>query len=107
MPIDSKRFCHWVAFAGVLAGCGDESALDPPLTPPTTCPAPSRRVADRCIEPGVADDGCPAGTLGLEDGSCRPAGIGAGECGEGFEHDGDVGCEPILPLARRAPRDAW
>lgn len=40
---------------------------------------------------------CPAGELLADDGvTCLPPGISAGECGAGFEHDGDVGCEPIL-----------
>lgn len=61
------------------------------------CPPAAREIGDRCIEPGVQDDGCPAGTLGPGDGSCRPAGIVAAECGQGFVHDGDVGCVPVLP----------
>ena len=41
---------------------------------------------------------CPAGELLADDGvTCLPPGISAGECGVGFEHDGDVGCEPTLP----------
>ena len=47
--------------------------------------------------------GCPAGELELADGSCRAAGIAPDECGDGFEHDGDVGCEPILPDEPCAP----
>ncbi|RLB63901.1 MAG: hypothetical protein DRI90_05855 [Deltaproteobacteria bacterium] len=88
-----------LALATLLAmgtsGCGEDTESVSP--PPSFCEPPNRIVGDACIEPGVQDDGCPAGTLGLDDGSCRPAGIVAGECGEGFEHDGDVGCEPILP----------
>jgi len=60
------------------------------------CPPPDRLVAGECLPPGIQDDGCPAGTLGQADGSCRPAGVPAELCGPGFEPAGD-GCEPILP----------
>ncbi|HZO12164.1 MAG TPA: hypothetical protein VFB62_02870, partial [Polyangiaceae bacterium] len=59
--------------------------------------APNRVIGDRCLAPGVQDDGCPAGTLGLEDGTCEPAGIPPQLCAAGFEADGQRGCEPILP----------
>src|SRR5262245_38986218 len=88
---------------GLLVGCAGADAL-PASAPPEeerSCEPPTRLVGDACIEPGVADDGCPAGTLGLEDGSCEPAGIQSGMCGKGFVHDGDVGCEPILPSCPR------
>jgi hypothetical protein len=78
-----------------LLACGHEETAEPA---PFACPAPSRAVGDACVEPGVQDSGCPAGTTSLADGGCRPAGIMEGECGDGFTHDGDVGCTPILPL---------
>jgi hypothetical protein len=84
-----------------LAGCGSEndgkagqSGSDGGAG---ECTPPNRLVGDACREPGVQDDGCPAGKLGLEDASCRAAGIPAAMCGEGFQPDGDVGCIPILP----------
>jgi hypothetical protein len=40
---------------------------------------------------------CEPGTLEQEDGSCLAAGVPEDGCGEGFEHDGDAGCAPILP----------
>jgi hypothetical protein len=67
------------------------------------CPPPSRVVGDRCLAPGVQDDGCPAGELGLGNGACRPAGIPAELCGEGFVHDGDAGCDPVLPAEECPP----
>jgi hypothetical protein len=90
----------FASFACVL-GCAGEVPAD-------GCVAPSRLVdssgsaadggsADRCIPPGVQDDGCPAGTLGLADGTCQEAGVPPELCGEGFEADGKQGCEPILP----------
>jgi hypothetical protein len=81
--------------SGLLAAVGC-SETTPPVD---TCPPPNRLVAARCLEPGVQDDGCPAGTLGLEDGSCQPAGVPPELCAEGFVHDGDAACEPILPAA--------
>src|SRR5262245_50775857 len=74
-------------------GCGNERAEPPP----SECLPPNRLVAERCLEPGVQDDGCPAGTLGVDDGSCQPAGVPPELCAEGFEPDGNMGCEPILP----------
>lgn len=40
---------------------------------------------------------CPAGEKPLDDGSCQPAGVPADRCAVGFEHDGDAGCDPVLP----------
>jgi hypothetical protein len=94
-----------VALVGTLAlvvaviGCSDGHDSPPGEPPqPEACLPPNRLVAEVCLEPGVADDGCHAGTLFVEvDGSCRPAGMLPEDCGEGFVHDGDVGCEPVLP----------
>jgi hypothetical protein len=86
-----------VALMG-LCGCGggDETAGEGPVE--EECLAPARVVDERCVEPGVADNGCPAGTLFTEaDGSCRPAGMLATDCSEGFAHDGGFSCAPILP----------
>jgi len=87
-----------VLLVAALCGCGgEETEPTTTSTAPDDCPAPSRVTSDgRCLEPGVQDDGSPAGTLGLDDGSCRPAGIPAELCGDGFEPSGDR-CEPILP----------
>jgi Right handed beta helix region len=40
---------------------------------------------------------CPPGELSDGDGACLAPGIAETECGQGFTHDGDVGCQPILP----------
>lgn len=81
------------------SGCGGGgSDVEPPqAVPPHECLPPSRVVGDRCLEPGVQDTGCPAGTLGVDAESCQPAGVPAELCAEGFEPDGKMGCEPILP----------
>ncbi|MBW2527438.1 MAG: right-handed parallel beta-helix repeat-containing protein [Deltaproteobacteria bacterium] len=100
-----------LVLVGCLVGCSDEPALVPTGSGggvdgggaggggggSDDCPAPGRWVGERCLEPGVQDDGCPAGQLGLEDGSCRPAGVTPELCADGFVHDGDVGCAPVLP----------
>lgn len=80
----------------LLAGCN--ASESEPIASETTpaCLPPTRLVGSACLEPGVQDNGCPAGALGLEDGSCLPAGVVA--CADGFVHEGD-GCEPILPAA--------
>jgi len=62
-----------------LLGCTDDEQSDPivlPPTPPEACAATERE---------------------LPDGSCISPGIAADACAEGFVHDGDVGCEAILP----------
>ena len=64
---------------GALVGCGSEDVVpsddeeEPP--PPAVCERPNRLVEDRCIEPGMQDDGCLAGTVLQPDGSCAPAGV--------------------------------
>src|SRR5262245_27770702 len=98
MPV--TRILFGLSMACVLASCGGE-ADDVPVES-TSCAAPNRVVGDRCIEPGVQDDGCAAGTLGLGDGSCRPPGASAEACAEGFVHEGEM-CVPILPTERCAP----
>ncbi len=40
---------------------------------------------------------CEPGELELDDGSCQPAGVPDGACGQGFSSDGDSGCVAILP----------
>jgi hypothetical protein len=90
-----------VALFVVAALCGCDSEAETPAPPiaPTSdaCPAPNRFVDERCLEPGVGDDGCPAGSLAREDGSCVQAGIVPEQCGEGFEPTADMSCEPVLP----------
>jgi hypothetical protein len=43
--------------------------------------------------------GCEPGTLELDDGTCRSAGMTAEDCAEGFVHDQDA-CRPVLPAHR-------
>jgi hypothetical protein len=59
----------------VLAGCGGAETEAPPPGPPS------------CAIPEV----------GLPDGSCIRPGIPPDGCLEGFVHDGEYGCAPVLP----------
>jgi hypothetical protein len=63
----------------LLSGCGDASKGGPDGgggSPPTICEI---------------------GSVSGSDGSCRPAGVAADSCGDGFEHDGSAGCSAVLP----------
>jgi hypothetical protein len=86
------RLFRFGILAVLASGCANES--EPALA---SCTPPNRVANDRCLAPGVQDDGCPAGTLGLPDGSCQPAGVPPELCADGFEPDGDVGGEPVVP----------
>ncbi len=90
----------WRRLAAVFVlgslSCGGESSPSGEGGP-EDCLLPDRLLDDgRCLAPGVQDNGCPAGSLGLEDGTCQPAGVPPALCAEGFEPY-DLGCEPILP----------
>ena len=61
-----------------------------------TCAPGERQGADGCVAAGVSDLPCPPGQT-LSDGDCLAAGIPPDACGDGFEHDGAFGCQPILP----------
>lgn len=47
---------------------------------------------------GAALDCAPGELLG-DGGTCLRPGIAEGQCGAGFTHDGDAGCEPVLPAS--------
>src|SRR5688572_26928029 len=47
-------------------------------------------------EPALAS-ACPAPELALPDETCIRPGIPPGGCAPGFVHDGEYGCEPVLP----------
>jgi hypothetical protein len=57
-----------------------------------------------CEAAGLPSDmPCMPGELELDDGSCLAAGVPSDGCGDGFVHDGDVGCDALLPGAACAP----
>jgi len=86
------------AFA-IGCGGGDE----PPDGEPQDC-APGTWLHDGvCTAAGLpADMPCPPGEWPRE-GECIPAGVQPDGCGAGFVHDGDRGCEPILPSSPCPP----
>jgi hypothetical protein len=47
--------------------------------------------------------GCVAPEVALADGRCMRPGARPEDCGAGFVHDGEYGCEPVLPEAPCAP----
>jgi hypothetical protein len=83
-----------LAFGSLALGCG--SGEDAPVEP-AGC-KPGEWIRDGvCVAAGLPPDlDCPPGEWLLE-GACIPAGVPPDGCGEGFEHDGDRGCEPTLP----------
>lgn len=87
-------------FAALGCGSEDETEVAPP-PPPEGCPPPGRIVGERCVEPGVQDDGCAAGTLLSTDGSCAPAGVAVPEpCASGLVAlPGDTVCAPVMDCA--------
>ncbi len=63
--------------AALVLGCGGDE----------TEPPPTGEQVPTCVPPELA----------LPDGSCIRPGIAPDDCYEGFVHDGEYGCEPILP----------
>lgn len=110
-----------MALSGLLSACGNTVELRRSPTPSEACPPGTAELAGGSCEPAGlrADLPCPPGEVALDDGRCDPAGLpsdmacppgelevdGAcrkaglqpGDCDPGFVHDGDVGCDPILP----------
>src|SRR5262245_22207297 len=87
------RLGSWCALAAaVLLGCSEEDA--------STGAGPGGGTSGATGgQAGAGATGCEPGTLTLDDGSCRPAGIPEDACGVGFEPSGDGGCRAILPDA--------
>jgi hypothetical protein len=73
----------WWVGASLLAACGGEDTIAPPDEDPPV----------QCAE----------GEVALPDGSCIRPGVPPDACAEGFVHDGEYGCEPILPAQACAP----
>jgi len=84
----------------VLLGAGCSGEAEPAtMPPPTGCTASETELADgRCQPPGLPIDlPCPPGEWPDSAANCAPAGATPSDCVEGFVHDGDRACEPILP----------
>lgn len=69
------------------------------LPPDMPCAPGELELADgRCQPAGLPlDMQCPPGERPLKGGGCQPAGVPPEMCGPGFEPDGNMGCNPILP----------
>ncbi len=78
MRTRTLSWCVFLVASAGLGGCGEDESTGGTAGPPPVGP-------------------CPAGELELEDASCRPAGILSEECAVGFEPDGAMGCNAILP----------
>jgi hypothetical protein len=104
-------FTAGLAVLSLLVGCtdppNDETANladgAPPRPPlfeidPERCEPGTLKLDDgSCRAAGVEDWGCAPGELPLADGGCLAPGIPSDGCGEGFSSDGNGGCEPELP----------
>ena len=79
--------------------CSDEGDEPPPDSSPGGCvPGEWRRDDGSCVPAGLPPDmPCPPGEWLHDNGVCIPAGVPSDGCGEGFVHDGERGCEPLLP----------
>jgi hypothetical protein len=66
--------------------------------PPPPCQPGEVTVEAGCEPAGLpADMPCAPGEWQRDDGGCVPAGVPVEDCAQGFVHDGDRGCEPVLP----------
>ena len=85
--------------AALLIGCGSDSPDGPSSSPPDGCDPGQWLLEDgTCWAAGLpADMPCPPGEWPRDEGTCVPAGVPPDGCAEGFVHDGDRGCDPILP----------
>jgi hypothetical protein len=93
-----------VALTAIAFGCNGADDSDEIVEPPPACaPGEWQRDDGLCMAPGLpADMPCPPGEW-LYDGNCIPAGVPPDGCGEGFVHDGDRGCDAVLPSEPCAP----
>ncbi|HZO15966.1 MAG TPA: hypothetical protein VFB62_21985, partial [Polyangiaceae bacterium] len=80
-------------------GCGAGDESETAVAPPAQCaPGEWAREDGLCVAAGLPPDmPCAPAEAPNDSGVCIPAGVPSDGCGEGFVHDGDRGCEPILP----------
>jgi hypothetical protein len=99
MPVITTPMVRATAAAGLLAaGCGGTPDEQPPPTPIGCRAGEWAREDGSCVAAGLPPDlACAPGSWRADDGSCVPAGVAPDGCGEGFVHDGDGGCDPVLP----------
>jgi hypothetical protein len=71
-------------------------------TPP--CGTNELLIDELCAAVGLPTDMvCPPGERPVTEGGCQPAGVPSDGCAPGFAHDGDRGCDAILPAAPCPP----
>jgi hypothetical protein len=85
-----------VTFALVAAACGGETADTTGATSATSSGAGGSPIDPPPPDAGLGPWKCQPGEVD-EGGTCKPAGIAPGACGEGFVHDGVDACQPVLP----------
>src|SRR5262245_3149914 len=104
--VHSLRALALLVLAVVMAGCGPGEDLPGSGAPggPTACfPGELPLEGGGCQPAGLPPDmPCPPGETPINGGtrnggSCQPAGVPPDGCGQGFVHDGNGGCNPILP----------
>ncbi|HZO13070.1 MAG TPA: hypothetical protein VFB62_07420, partial [Polyangiaceae bacterium] len=85
----------------VALGCSDDDDTEDIVPPPGGCaPGEWPRADGVCVAAGLPPDmPCAPAEWQSDDSSCIPAGVPADGCAAGFVHDGDRGCEAILPDA--------
>src|SRR5437868_3161882 len=90
-----------LGLAFVMAGCGPHegsSGSGPSDAGPVSC-LPGELLLDDggCQPAGLPPDmQCAPGQTPLDDGGCQDAGVPPDACGQGFEPDGQGGCNAIL-----------
>jgi hypothetical protein len=91
----------WVVLLALSRlGCGNGQETAPIESEAACATGEWLRDDGVCVPAGLPPDmPCPPGEWLRDDGTCIPAGVPPEGCGDGFVHDGDRGCEPILPEA--------
>jgi Right handed beta helix region len=104
--LDVLRVLVLAALAFVMVGCGAGDGSPGPMDggPPDAAPGackPGELALDGggCQPAGLPPDmPCPPGQAQVDGGSCQDAGVPPEACGQGFEPDGNGGCNAILPV---------
>jgi len=89
-----------VAAITMALGCnGEDDSAHSVVAPGQECaPGTWPRADGSCAPAGLPPEmACPPGEWQRDDGACIPAGVPPDGCAAGFVHDGDRGCEPVLP----------
>lgn len=101
LRVAAVRVCATALACLVGVGCGEDSSDPPPATGGGGVGGSGGGGGSTPVGPGAVLP-CPPGELLQDDGSCLPPGIPSDGCGQGFTHDGDSACAPVLPADRCA-----